>query len=167
MLQIAAVPSGISLLWLGRVGGAIRRRSSPIRWTAYVRTGIPATVIRSLCVVVLFSACTSSPDAHHTHMPGCEHPPALQYYHRIKEATLAAWMPPGGTPFGANVTIRFRLDDLGRVAESDVVEASSPDLGATALGALRAASPFGAPPEPECVVGKSLIATFTIPAGES
>ena len=93
----------------------------------------------------------------------CNDRPAVQAYMlKIRARTLERWKLPPGIPVQERVTLRFKLDVAGSASAVQLVNASSNALGASAVDAMRAASPF--PPIPEaarCLAQGRIRATFT------
>ena len=82
----------------------------------------------------------------------------------IHDRVVNHWRLPPGLDANQAVKLRFRLDVAGSATSVSLVEADDNALGASAVDALRAASPF--PPMPEtvrCLSDFSLIGTFTNP----
>jgi hypothetical protein len=83
----------------------------------------------------------------------------------VRERMLARWQLPPGVPSNQEVTLRFQLDVAGSASRVDLVRADDNALGASAVDALRAASPF--PPIPDrarCLAQRRLIGTFSNPS---
>jgi TonB family protein len=83
----------------------------------------------------------------------------------IKQRTLQRWMLPPGVDAGRRVTLRFRVDVAGSASDVAVVRAEDNSLGASAVDALRSASPF--PPMPDdvrCLSQVPITGTFSNPA---
>ena len=81
---------------------------------------------------------------------------------RIRSRTLERWKLPPGVPVNERVTLRFKLDVAGSASSVQVVAASDNALGASAVDAMRSASPF--PPIPEaarCLAQGRIRATFS------
>ena len=77
---------------------------------------------------------------------------------------MTRWEVPDGTADRAKVVLRFRLDDSGSASDVAFVEAANPELGNSAVAALREASPF--PPldsNTRCISENELRAIFTVP----
>ena len=93
----------------------------------------------------------------------CNDRPAVQaYMARIRTRTLERWKLPPGVPVDERVTLRFKLDVAGSASAVHVVKASYNALGASAVDAMRSASPF--PPIPEaarCLSQGRIRATFS------
>ncbi len=96
----------------------------------------------------------------------CTQRPAVQaYITQIRNRTFERWRLPPGTR-DSKVTLRFRLDAAGSASGVELIRAEDNSLGASAVDAMRAASPF--PPMPEdvrCLAQRSIIATFTSESG--
>lgn len=91
-------------------------------------------------------------------------PEVAAYMQRVHDDVVARWILPPGLEANQQVKLRFRLDVAGSATSVSLVEADDNALGASAVDALRAASPF--PPMPEavrCLSDFSLIGTFTNP----
>jgi TonB family protein len=87
-----------------------------------------------------------------------------QYMDLVQSRMYERWFLPRGLPPNQRVTLRFRLDVAGSASEIELVETSHNALGASAVDALREASPF--PPMPErarCLSRSGITATFTNP----
>jgi TonB family protein len=93
----------------------------------------------------------------------CNDRPAVQsYMAQIRSRTLERWKLPPGVPVNERVTLRFKLDVAGSASSVQVVKASDNALGASAVDAMRSASPF--PPIPEaarCLAQGRIRATFS------
>jgi TonB family protein len=93
----------------------------------------------------------------------CNDRPAVQaYMAQIRTRTLERWKLPPGIPVDERVTLRFKLDVAGSASAVHVVKASDNALGASAVDAMRSASPF--PPIPEaarCLSQGRIRATFS------
>jgi TonB family protein len=93
----------------------------------------------------------------------CNDRPAVQaYMAQIRSRTLERWKLPPGVPVDERVTLRFKLDVAGSASAVYVVKASDNALGASAVDAMHAASPF--PPIPEaarCLSQRRIRATFS------
>jgi TonB family protein len=86
------------------------------------------------------------------------------YLNGIKDRTLDRWVLPPGVASDKRVTLRFRLDSAGSASNVSVVRAEDNALGASAVDALRSASPF--PPMPEsvrCLTQVPIVGTFSNP----
>ena len=91
-------------------------------------------------------------------------PEVATYMQDIHDRVVDRWILPPGLEADQAVKLRFRLDVAGSATSVSLVEADDNALGASAVDALRAASPF--PPMPEsvrCLSDFSLIGTFTNP----
>jgi TonB family protein len=95
----------------------------------------------------------------------CNDRPEVQaYMAQIRSRTLERWKLPPGVPVNERVTLRFKLDVAGSASSVQVVKASNNALGASAVDAMRAASPF--PPIPEaarCLSRVRIRANFSAP----
>jgi TonB family protein len=97
----------------------------------------------------------------------CTQRPEVQaYLLQVEERTKARWRTPPGVP-DSEVTLRFQLDVAGSAQHVELVHAASNALGASAVDAMRAASPF--PPIPDsarCLADRNITGKFlTISAG--
>ncbi len=93
-----------------------------------------------------------------------ERPEVQTYLSSVRDRTISRWVLPPGLTSDQKVTLRFRLDVAGSATSVSVVRASDNSLGASALDALRAASPF--PPMPDdarCLSQVPIVATFSNP----
>ena len=91
----------------------------------------------------------------------------LGYLDSIRIRTLDLWALPAGTREGM-VKLRFRVDVAGSASKVEFIHADNNALGASAVDAMRAASPF--PPMPEavrCLANQSITATFKESTGAS
>jgi len=94
-------------------------------------------------------------------------PEVLGYLDRIRLRTIDLWALSPGTKNGT-VKLRFRVDVAGSASAVEFIHAEDNAQGASAVDAMRAASPF--PPMPNkvrCLAGVSIIATFKVTTGES
>ena len=86
------------------------------------------------------------------------------YMSKIKDRTMARWVLPPGVAAHKKVTLRFRLDAAGSASSISVVRAEDNALGASAVDALRAASPFPAmPDDARCLTRVPIVGTFSNP----
>lgn len=86
------------------------------------------------------------------------------YMSAVRDRTLARWVLPPGVSSDKKVTLRFRLDAAGSASNVSVVRADDNALGASAVDALRSASPF--PPMPDsvrCLTRVPIVGTFSNP----
>jgi TonB family protein len=84
----------------------------------------------------------------------------------VKQRTYQRWVLPPGVDAGRKVTLRFHIDIAGSASKVAAMKADDNALAASAVDALRAASPF--PPMPEearCLATRVLIGTFSNPVG--
>jgi TonB family protein len=91
-------------------------------------------------------------------------PEVLDYIAIVRERTLQRWVLPPGVSGGHQVTLRFRVDVAGSASNVAVQRADDPALGASAVVALRAASPF--PPMSDaarCLSQVPIVGTFRNP----
>jgi TonB family protein len=91
-------------------------------------------------------------------------PEVATYMQDIHDRVVHRWILPPGVDANQKVRLRFRLDVAGSASSISLVESDDNALGASAVDALRAASPF--PPMPEtvrCLSDFSLIGTFANP----
>jgi len=91
--------------------------------------------------------------------------PAVQsYLGGVERRTLERWkLPPGINP-DQRITLKFRVDVAGSTSKISLVSADDNALGASAIDALRSASPF--PPVPDaarCLSRVPITATFSNP----
>ncbi len=87
------------------------------------------------------------------------------YMSLVKDRMYARWQLPPGVPADQQVSLKFVLDVAGSASNVELVRASDNALGASAVDALRSASPF--PPIPErarCLAQRRLIGTFSNPS---
>ncbi len=93
-----------------------------------------------------------------------EKPEVQSYLSSVQKRTLDRWRLPPGVQADQNVTLRFKIDVGGTATSVSLVRASDNALGASAVDALNAASPFPAlPPNARCLVQVPITATFTNP----
>ena len=86
------------------------------------------------------------------------------YLVTVEARTMQVWHLPRGASADQNVTLRFQLDVAGSANRVSLVRASDNALGASAVDALRAASPFPAMSEPvRCLANQAILATFSNP----
>jgi TonB family protein len=82
----------------------------------------------------------------------------------VKQRTVQRWVLPPGVEGGRRVTLKFRLDVAGSASNVAVERADDNSLGASAVDALRSASPF--PPMPDnvrCLSQVPIVGTFSNP----
>jgi hypothetical protein len=87
------------------------------------------------------------------------------YIAHIKERMFSRWrQAPTGLADGVyRVSLSFRLDPSGSASEVNFVSADNPAVGASAVEAMRAASPFDQMSDRvRCLAGDRLTATFTL-----
>jgi len=86
------------------------------------------------------------------------------YISDVQDRVLGRWVLPPGVPADQRVTLRFKLDVAGSASRVKLVDATDNALGASAVDALRAASPFPALPETaRCLAQNPIVATFSNP----
>jgi TonB family protein len=93
-----------------------------------------------------------------------ERPEVLRYLDDVKVRTIERWVLPPGVGADLQVKLRFRLDAAGSPTSVNILAAGDNALGASAVDALRSASPF--PPMPEsarCLSRVPITATFSNP----
>jgi TonB family protein len=86
-----------------------------------------------------------------------------QYLKSLEKRVYAVWKYPEGSSGLQKVSVRFVLDRAGKLAQAEVVESTDPGINASALEAMKKASPF--PPIPESLkdlAGEPLIIRFTV-----
>jgi hypothetical protein len=97
----------------------------------------------------------------------CLQSPAVKtYLGTVKQRMLDRWVLPPGVDANRKVTLRFNLDVAGSVSKVSNFEAQDNALGASAVDALHAASPF--PPmsdDVRCLANRPLVGTFSNPVG--
>jgi len=91
--------------------------------------------------------------------------PAVQsYLAKVKDRTMSRWVLPPGVDPRKQVKLRFRLDAAGSASSISIVRAEDNALGASAVDALRAASPFPAmPDDARCLTRVPIVGTFSNP----
>ena len=70
-----------------------------------------------------------------------------QYLNQLKKRVESVWRYPEGVTGVQKVTVRFTLDRAGKLTQAEVLESSDTKLNASAVEAMKRASPF--PPIPE------------------
>jgi TonB family protein len=86
-----------------------------------------------------------------------------QYLNQLKKRVESVWKYPDGVTGVQKVMVRFTLDRAGKLNQAEVLESSDPRLNASAVEAMRRASPF--PPIPESLkdlVNEPLIMRFEV-----
>jgi TonB family protein len=86
-----------------------------------------------------------------------------QYLKSLEKRVYAVWKYPEGASGLQKVSVRCVLDRAGKLAQAEVVESTDPAINASALEAMKKASPF--PPIPENLkdlAGEPLIIRFTV-----
>lgn len=98
---------------------------------------------------------------------GCyARPEVKSYMSTVQSRVLDRWMLPPGVDANKRVTLRFRIDPAGSATKVSVVRAEDNALGASAVDALRSASPF--PPMSDavrCLARIPITGTFKNPRG--
>lgn len=88
-----------------------------------------------------------------------------RYWETMQARTKVRWTIPQGTPPGTKVILRFELDASGTATKVEYDDTVNSKLGASAVAAMRAASPFPAMDDSvRCLAGMRLRATFDAPA---
>jgi len=70
-----------------------------------------------------------------------------QYLNQLKKRVESVWKYPDGVTGVQKVTVRFTLDRAGKLTQAEVLESSDNKLNASAVEAMRRASPFAPIPE--------------------
>lgn len=86
-----------------------------------------------------------------------------QYLKLVEKRVFSVWKYPDGVAGVQKVSVRFTLDRAGKLNQVEVLESTDPRINASALEAMKKASPF--PPIPESLkelAGESLIIRFTV-----
>jgi TonB family protein len=86
-----------------------------------------------------------------------------QYLKQVERRVNSVWRYPDDVSGVQKVTVRFTLDRAGKLSQAEVLESSDARINASALEAMRRASPF--PPIPETLkdlAGEPLIIRFTV-----
>jgi TonB family protein len=93
-----------------------------------------------------------------------EKPEVKSYLATLQRRTIDRWTLPFGVDPNQQVTLKFRIDVAGSASRVSLIKADDNALGASAIDALRAASPF--PPIPDaarCLARVFVIARFSNP----
>lgn len=91
-------------------------------------------------------------------------PEVVSYMQSIEQRTISRWNLPPGVRSNQRVTLRFRVDVAGSASQVSLVRADDNALGASAIDALRAASPFPPMSDPvRCLATHHITATFSNP----
>ena len=91
-------------------------------------------------------------------------PEVKDYLAIVKARTIERWVLPPGVGAGMRVTLKFHVDVAGSASNVAVQRADDQALGASAVDALRSASPF--PPMPDaarCLSQVPIVGTFSNP----
>jgi len=86
-----------------------------------------------------------------------------QYLKSIEKRVYSVWKYPEGASGIQRVSVRFALDRAGKLTLAEVVDSTDPQINASALEAMKKASPF--PPIPESLkdlADEPLIIRFTV-----
>lgn len=86
-----------------------------------------------------------------------------QYLKQLEKRVNSVWRYPDGVSGVQKVTVRFTLDRAGKLSQAEILESSDARINASALEAMKRASPF--PPIPETLkdlAGEPLIIRFTV-----
>jgi len=87
------------------------------------------------------------------------------YIDKIRQRTIDLWSLPPGTQNGV-VKLRFRVDVAGSASGIEFIHADNNALGASAVDAMRAASPFSPMADQvRCLSNQNIIGTFSADAG--
>jgi TonB family protein len=93
-----------------------------------------------------------------------QRPAVKSYIAKVRDRTMSRWVLPPGVAAQKKVTLRFRIDAAGSTSSISVVRAEDNALGASAVDALRAASPFPAmPDDARCLTRVPIVGTFSNP----
>ena len=91
-------------------------------------------------------------------------PEVQTYLGTVKTRIYGRWVLPPGVGADQKVTLRFRLDAAGSASNVSVMRTGDNSLGASAVDAIRTASPF--PPMPDtvrCLTRVPIVGTFSNP----
>ncbi len=87
----------------------------------------------------------------------------VEYLAQVKQRTYARWIAPADAPSDEKVVLRFMLDASGSVMQAELVSASDPNLGQSAVDALRSAAPYSPMSERvRCLARRKLNGVFTV-----
>ena len=114
-----------------------------------------------LPALVAVMACAQVPEPILGLEATCQEPyPARTYLEALHSNVLRRWEPQvRSAPQRAEV--RFRIDAHGQLLSSEVMDATSPETGQSALAALQAAAPYPrVAASATCIVDRWLTATF-------
>ena len=73
-----------------------------------------------------------------------------QYLKQVENRVKSVWKYPDSVTGAQKLNVRFTLDRAGKLIQADVLESSDPRLNASAMEAMKRASPF--PPIPENLI---------------
>jgi hypothetical protein len=91
-------------------------------------------------------------------------PEVVAYMARVKQRMYDRWALPPDIPDNQTVELRFQLDPAGTASRVEFVRAQDSRLGASAVEALRAASPFDHMSDRvRCLANSTLVGTFKNP----
>ncbi len=86
-----------------------------------------------------------------------------QYLNRLRKRVESRWTYPENVTGVQTVAIRFALDRAGKLVRADVLESSDPRLNASAVDAMKRASPFEPIPESlKDMANEPLLIKFTV-----
>jgi TonB family protein len=86
-----------------------------------------------------------------------------QYLKLIEKRVFSVWKYPDEVTGVQKVSVRFTLDRAGKLTQAEVLDSSDSRINASALEAMKRASPF--PPIPENMkelAGEPLVIRFTV-----
>jgi TonB family protein len=92
-------------------------------------------------------------------------PEVRNYLEQVRMRMYQRWNLPSDAPTGQKVLLRFTLDASGSVMKAELASTSDAMVGATAVEALRSASPFAAMTDRvRCLARHGMTGTFTVPS---
>ena len=106
---------------------------------------------------------TGSGGGSNTGLKGIPNSDYSQYLKQLEKRVHSVWKFPDEVSGVQKVAVRFTLDRAGKLIQADVLESSDARLNASAVEAMRRASPF--PPIPESLkdlANEPLIIRFTV-----
>jgi TonB family protein len=106
---------------------------------------------------------TGSGGGSNTGLRGIPSSDYTQYLKQLEKRVHSVWKFPDEVSGVQKVAVRFTLDRAGKLIQADVIESSDARLNASAVEAMRRASPF--PPIPESLkdlANEPLIIRFTV-----
>ena len=98
-----------------------------------------------------------------TGLKGIPNADYAQYLKQLEKRVYSVWKYPDEVSGVQKVAVRFTLDKAGKLIQADVLESSDARLNASAIEAMKRASPF--PPIPESLkdlANEPLIMRFTV-----